>query len=132
MTEPTYTDLDQLNLPRRTYNALRRHRVHTIADLLRLGRRYFETPGRGIGHVGLTLIAHALREKGLQWADEGAPPLPELSSTAAQVVEALGLGDSAVIRRGLARVLRVSHGLDWFWEPAEPLFVAADLEHGTE
>jgi hypothetical protein len=125
MTEPTYTDLDQLNLPIRVYNALRRDKVHTIADVLRLGRRYFEIPGRGIGHVGLTLIAHALREKGLQWADEGAPPLRVLSHVSSQVVEALGLGDSAEIRRGLARVLALTPGLAVH-------HVAAELERGTE
>jgi hypothetical protein len=130
MTEPTYTDLDQLNLPMRVYNALRRHGVHTIADVLRLGRRYFETPGRGIGHVGRTLIAHALREKGLEWADEGAPPLPELSPAAAQMVEALGLGDSAVIRRGLARVVRVA--AEWAFEPMYFESVADGLGRGTE
>lgn len=130
MTEPTYSDLDELNLPTRTYNALRRHRVHTIADVLRLGRRYFETPGRGIGHVGLTLIALALLENGFCWADEGAPPLPELSPTAAAVVEALGLGDSAVIRRGLARVVRVA--AEWAFELIYFESVADDLERGTE
>ena len=105
MTEPITSDLHQLNLHPRTYNALRRAKVHTIADLLRMGRA--KVSGLYlIGPFALHDITQGLEAGGFCWTVEGAPPLPELPSAAAQMVEALGLGDSADVRRGLARVFR--------------------------
>jgi hypothetical protein len=126
MTDPTYSDLDQLGLSVRTYNALRRARVHTIADVLRLGRVHFETPGCRVGPASRMEIAQRLEASGLRWTAEGAPPLPGLSPTTAEMVKALGLGDSAEIRRGLARVFRAAVVLD----DLRHLVVATDLEHG--
>lgn len=105
MTEPTYTDLDQLNLHPRTYSALRRAKVHTIADLLRMGQASVSGLYL-IGPFALHDITQGLEAGGFCWTVEGAPPLPELPSAAAQMVKDLGLGDSVEIRRGLARVLQ--------------------------
>jgi hypothetical protein len=128
MTDPTCSDLDHLGLSVRTYNALRRAKVHTIADVLRLGRAHFETPGRRVGPASRMEIAERLEASGFHWTAEGAPPLPELPTAAAEMVKALGLGDSAEIRRGLARVLRAAVELP---DVLGIRFTATDLEHGA-
>ena len=128
MTEPTTSDLHQLNLHPRTYSALRRAKVHTIADLLRMGRALVSGLYL-IGPFALHDIAQGLEAGGFCWTVEGAPPLPELPPAAAQVVEALGLGDSAEIRRGLARVLRTA--ADWETVGVNPSIIATDMEHGA-
>jgi hypothetical protein len=128
MTDDTYSDLDQLNLSLRTYHALRRAGVHTVRDVLSLGRAHFEQPGRRIGPIARMEIARGLEESGFRWTAEGAPPLPELPPAAVQMVEALGLGDSAAIRRGLARVLVTALDLP---HGCGVLSTAADLEHGA-
>ena len=132
MTDPTYSDLDQLNLSLRTYNALRRAGVHTVSDVLSLGRAHFEQPGRRIGPIARMEIARGLEESGLHWTAEGAPPLPKLLPETAQLVEALGMGDSAAIRQGLAKALMVA--LHWADRECE-LFalkdLVDDLEHGA-
>ena len=113
MTE-TRTDLDELNLTTKTHNALRRNHVHSCAQLLRMGRAEIRHL-RWIGPIAMSEIASGLATtQAMEW-------------TAAQVVEALGLGDSAEIRRGLARVLRAALDLDDLGHR----FVAAELEHGA-
>jgi hypothetical protein len=127
MTE-TRTDLDELNLSTKTYNALRRASVHTCAQLLRMGRAEVRRL-RWIGPTAMSEIAAALaRTQAMEWTEQGAPPLPELPPAAAQVVEALGLGDSAAIRTGLARVLRATLQLP---ECIGVLSTAAELERGA-
>ena len=126
MTE-TRTDLDDLNLSTKAHNALRRNKVHSCAQLLRMGRAEVRRL-RWIGLTAMSEIATGLAlAQAQEWTEQGAPPLPELPPAAAQVVEALGLGDSAEIRQGLARVLRAALVLDDLGHR----FVAADLEHGA-
>jgi len=126
MTE-TRTDLDELNLTTKTHNALRRNHVHSCAQLLRMGRAEIRHL-RWIGPIAMSEIASGLATtQALEWTEQGAEPLPQLPPAAAQVVEALGLGDSAEIRRGLARVLRAALDLDDLGHR----FVAAELEHGA-
>lgn len=129
MTKPTdsASDLDQLNLSLRTYNALRRAGIHTISDILRLGRAHFATPGRRIGPVARMEIAHGLEQSGFHWTAEGRPPMSELPSVAALMVGGLGLGDSPAIRQGLARVLRAALCLD----NLAVHHVATELEQGA-
>ena len=130
MTKPTdsASDLDQLNLSLRTYNALRRAGIHTIGDILRLGRAHFATPGRRIGPVAKIEIAQGLEQSGLHWTAEGRPHLmPELPSVPALIVRRLGLGDSPAIRQGLARVLKTAHYLD----SLAVRHVATELEQGA-
>jgi len=129
MTEPTNSDLHQLNLHPRTCNALRRAGVHTIADLLRMGRAlvsglYLISP------FALHDIAQGLEAGGFCWTVEGAPPLPELPSAAAQMVEVLGLDDSLAVRQGLARVFRAA--ADWDTVGVNLLIIATDLEQGAQ
>jgi hypothetical protein len=126
LTDST-SDLDQLNLSLRTYNALRRAGIHTIGDILRLGRAHFATPGRRIGPVARMEIAHGLEQSGFHWTAEGRLPMPELPSVAALMVGALELGDSPAIRQGLARVLRAALRLD----SLAVQHVATDLEQGA-
>ena len=128
MTEPTTSDLHQLNLHPRTCNALRRAGVHTVADLLRMGRA--KASGLYlIGPFALHDIAQGLKAGGFCWTVEGAPPLPELPPAAAQMVEVLGLDDSLAVRQGLARVFRAA--ADWDGVGVSPLIIATDLEHGA-
>jgi len=128
MTE-TSTDLDELNLTTKTHNALRRNKVHSCAQLLRMGRAEVSRL-RWVGPTAMSEIATGLAlAQALEWTEQGAEPLPELPSAAAQVVEALGLGDSAEIRRGLARVLR--DAADWETSGWKPSIIAADLEQGA-
>ena len=129
MTEPITSDLHQLNLHQRTYSALRRAKVHTIADLLRMGRA--KVSGLYlIGPFALHDITQGLKAGDFCWTVEGAPPLPELPSAAAQMVEVLGLDDSLAVRQGLARVLRAA--VDWDDAGVSPLIIATDLEHGAQ
>ena len=128
MTE-TRTDLDELSLSTKTHNALRRNKVHSCAQLLRMGRAEVRRL-RWIGPTAMSEIASGLATtQALEWTEQGAEPLPELRTAAAEVVEALGLGDSAEIRRGLARVLRTA--ADWECVGWNPLIIAADMEHGA-
>ena len=130
MTEPITSDLHQLNLHPRTCNALRRAGVHTVADLLRMGRA--KVSGLYlIGPFALHDITQGMEAGGFCWTVEGAPPLPELPSAAARIVEALRLGDSPEIRRRLAMVLYEAHFLDKVTGMPLPR-VAADLEHGAQ
>jgi hypothetical protein len=124
MTEPITSDLHRLNLHPRTCNALRRAGVHTIADLLRMGQASVSGLYL-IGPFALHDITQGLEAGGFCWTVEGAPPLRVLSHVSRQVVEALGLGDSAEIRRGLARVLVLNPGLSVH-------HVAAELEHSAQ
>ena len=127
MTE-TRTDLDELNLSTKTHNALRRNKVHSCADILRMGRAKVRRL-HWIGPTAMSEIDSGLATtRTMEWTEQGAEPLPELPSAAAQVVEALGLGDSAEIRRGLARVLRIAL-LEW--DGLGHRSVVADLEHGA-
>ena len=129
MSEPITSDLHQLNLHSRTYSSLRRSRVHTIADLLRMGRALVSGLYL-IGPFALYDIAKGLEAAGLCWTVEGAPPLPGLPSAAAQMVEVLGLDDSLAVRQGLARVLRAA--VDWDSVGVNPLVIATDLEQGAQ
>jgi hypothetical protein len=123
----TRADLDELNLSTKTYNALRRNKVHTCAQLLRMGRAEVSRL-RWVGPTAMHEIATGLAlAQAQEWTEQGAPPLPELPPPAAQMVEALGLGDSAEIRRGLARVFRIALDLGELGHR----FVAADLEQGA-
>jgi post-segregation antitoxin (ccd killing protein) len=123
----TRTDLDELNLSTKTHNALRRSKVHTCAQLLRMGRAEVSRL-RWVGPTAMREIAAALATTQAQeWTEQGAEPLPELPPAAAQMVDALGLGDSAEIRRGLARVLIIA--MDW--DKFGHLGLATDLEHGA-
>jgi hypothetical protein len=132
MTEPITSDLHQLNLHPRTCNALRRAKVHTVADLLRMGRALVSGLYL-IGPFALHDITQGLEAGGFCWTVEGAPPLPELGPAAAQMVEALGMGDSAEIRRGLARVLRSAlEELGLAGGMLEVRHAAADLEHSAQ
>ena len=124
MTE-TRTDLDELNLSTKTHNALKRNKVHTCADLLRMGRAEVRRL-RWIGPTAMHEIASGLATtQALEWTEQGAEPLPELPFAAGQMVYALGLGDSPAIRQGLARVLRIASGL-------AVRHVATDLEQGAQ
>jgi len=129
MTEPTTSDLHQLNLHPRTCNALRRAKVHTIADLLRMGRALVSGLYL-IGPFALHDITQGLEAAGFCWTVEGAPPLPELPPAAAQMVEVLGLDDSLAVRQGLAKVFRVV--ADWDGVGVDPLIIAAHLERGAQ
>jgi len=127
MTEAR-TDLDELNLSTKTYNALRRNKVHSCAQLLRMGRAEVSRL-RWIGPTAMHEIATGLAlAQAQEWTEQGAEPLPELLPAAAQMVDALGLGDSAEIRRGLARVLRATLQLP---ECIGVLSTAAELERGA-
>ena len=129
MTE-TRTDLDELNLSTKACNALRRNKVHTCADLLRMGRAEVSRL-HWIGPTAMSEIATGLAQaQALEWTEQGAPPLPELPSAAAQMVEALGLGDSAAIRTGLARVLQEAYFLDTL-RGVPHLRVVTELERGA-
>ena len=129
MTE-TRTDLDELNLSTKAYNALRRAGVHSCAQLLRMGRAEVRRL-RWIGPTAMSEIAAALATtQAMEWTEQSAEPLPELLPAAAQMVEALGLGDSAEIRRGLARVLEEAYFLDTL-RGVPHLRVATELEHGA-
>jgi hypothetical protein len=123
----TRTDLDELNLSTKTHNALRRASVHTCAQLLRMGRAEVRRL-RWIGPTAMSEIASGLATtQAMEWTEQGAPPLPELFPEAARMVKDLGLGDSAEIRRGLARVLQ--------YQPVCKSFALAEiieaLEHGA-
>jgi hypothetical protein len=72
--------------------ALRRAGIHTIGDILRLGRAHFATPGRRIGPVARMEIAHGLEQSGFHWTAEGRLPMPGLPSVAALMVGGLGQG----------------------------------------
>jgi hypothetical protein len=124
----TRTDLDELNLSTKTYNALRRNKVHSCAQLLRMGRAEVSRL-RWIGPTAMHEIATGLAlAQAQEWTEQGAEPLPELLPAAAQMVDALGLGDSAEIRRGLAWVLRGTLQLP---ECIGVLSTAAELERGA-
>jgi hypothetical protein len=127
MSEPTTSDLHQLDLHPRTCNALRRAGVHTVADLLRMGRARVSGLYL-IGPFALHDIAKGLEAAGFCWTVEGASPLPELFPEAAQMVKDLGLGDSAEIRRGLARVLQYQPGCKSF----ALVEIIEALEHGAQ
>ena len=129
MTE-TRTDLDELNLSTKTYNALGRASVHSCAQLLRMGRAEVRRL-RWIGPTAMSEIASGLATtQTMEWTEQGAEPLPELRPAAAQVVEVLGLGDSAEIRRGLARVLEEAYFLDTL-RGVPHLRVVTELQHGA-
>jgi hypothetical protein len=128
MTE-TRTDLDELNLSTKTHNALRRSKVHTCAQLLRMGRAEVSRL-RWVGPTAMREIAAALATTQAQeWTEQGAEPLPELPPAAAQMVDALGLGDSLAVRQGLARAFRAA--ADWDSVGVNPSIIATDLEHGA-
>jgi hypothetical protein len=131
MTEPITSDLHQLNLRPRTYSALHRAGVHTIADLLRMGQASVSGLYL-IGPFALHDITQGLEAGGFCWTVEEMPPLPELPPAAAQMVDALGLGDSAAIRTGLARVLRVAlEEMERVGGGVEAWYVVSHLEHGA-
>lgn len=126
MTEPIYSDIDQLSLNTRIYNTLRRGGFHTCAQLLHAGRAEVrKLRGIGPGAENEIAVALAVIQTG-EWTEHGTP-LPALSCDAAQMVEALGLGDSLTIRQGLARVIRATPFLD----RPEHLAAVAELERAS-
>jgi hypothetical protein len=96
--------IDALDVSRSVRNALLREGITSITEILRIGSNRL-TLVRQLGKKGIEQIRVALERQGYTLTEEGVNPLPPLSADAFSVITLLNLGDSVLVRQGLARLI---------------------------
>jgi hypothetical protein len=96
--------IDALDVSRSVRNALLREGITSITEILRIGSNRL-TLVRQLGKKGIEQIRVALERQGYTLTEEGVNPLPPLSADASSVITLLNLGDSVLVRQGLASLI---------------------------
>lgn len=96
--------IDALDVSRSVRNALLREGITSITEILRIGSNRL-TLVRQLGKKGIEQIRVALERQGYTLTEEGVNPLPPLSADAFSVITLLNLGDSVLVRQGLASLI---------------------------
>jgi hypothetical protein len=96
--------IDALDVSRSVRNALLREGITSITEILRIGSNRL-TLVRQLGKKSIEQICVALERQGYTLTEKGVNPLPPLSGDAFSVITLLNLGDSVLVRQGLASLI---------------------------